>query len=183
MNGLQVFKNTEFGELNILMIDGNEYFPVKQCATKLGYTYPKEAIRLHCKEALKERHLTKGGWQVINLIPESDLYRLITRSTLPAAKRFEKWIFEEILPTIRKTGEYKITPPVKTTLTPKSQSHDIEIAIRALNAKTRKAVVHIKLSEHKLLSVEEKTAHAKEASRIMLGEPINITGEQSESNF
>jgi prophage antirepressor-like protein len=50
--------------------------------------------------------LTKGGAQELNFIPEGDLYRLIIRSKLPAAERFERWVFDEVLPQIRQTGGY-----------------------------------------------------------------------------
>lgn len=55
--------------------------------------------------------LTKGGIQTLNFIPEGDLYRLIAHSKLPAAERFEKWVFDEILPAIRRTGSYGQTIP------------------------------------------------------------------------
>lgn len=106
MNAMQVFQNSEFGELGVLEIDGKPYFPATACAKALGYANTKDAIIRHCKEVVKHDLPTKGGIQAINFIPEGDLYRLITHSKLPAAERFEKWVFDEVLPTIRKTGSY-----------------------------------------------------------------------------
>lgn len=106
MNDLKVFQNTEFGELGVMLIDGKEWFPATQCAKLLGYTNPRKAILDHCKGVTKRDALTDGGVQGINYIPEGDLYRLIISSKLPAAERFEKWVFEEVLPSIRKTGSY-----------------------------------------------------------------------------
>ena len=106
MNELKVFQNSELGELGILLIDGKEYFPATQCAEILGYVKPRNAISRHCKGALKQGVLTEGGIQQVNYIPEGDLYRLIVNSKLPAAERFERWVFDEVLPALRKYGSY-----------------------------------------------------------------------------
>lgn len=106
MNELKVFQNSEFGKLGILLIDGKEYFPATQCAEILGYVKPRNAISRHCKGALKQGVLTEGGIQQVNYIPEGDLYRLIVNSKLPAAERFERWVFDEVLPALRKYGSY-----------------------------------------------------------------------------
>ncbi len=106
MNGMQVFQNNEFGELGVLEIDGKAYFPATACARKLGYGNPKQAIIDHCKGVTKRDLLTNGGVQAVNLIPEGDLYRLITHSKLPTAERFERWVFDDVLPSIRRGGYY-----------------------------------------------------------------------------
>ncbi len=103
---LKIFQNSEFGELGVLTIDGKEYFPATQCAAILGYKSPKDAIYAHCKGAIKHRLPTNGGIQDVKYIPEGDLYRLIIRSKLPAAERFERWVFDEVLPELRKNGSY-----------------------------------------------------------------------------
>ena len=72
----------------------------------LGYVKPRNAISRHCKGALKQGVLTEGGIQQVNYIPEGDLYRLIVNSKLPAAERFERWVFDEVLPALRKYGSY-----------------------------------------------------------------------------
>ena len=106
MNELKVFQNSEFGELGVLTIDGKEYFPASQCAAILGYKSPKDAISAHCKGAVKHRLPTSGGTQEVKYIPEGDLYRLIVRSKLPSAEKFERWVFDEVLPELRHTGSY-----------------------------------------------------------------------------
>lgn len=110
MNKMTVFQNTEFGELGVLEINGKPYFPATECARILGYANPKKAIIDHCKGVTKRDLLTNGGIQIVNFIPEGDLYRLIVSSKLPAAERFETWVFDEVLPAIRKTGAYSVTP-------------------------------------------------------------------------
>lgn len=106
MNEMQVFQNSEFGELGVLEIEGKPYFPAKAAAKILGYKDTTNAIKQHCKGVVKHHLPTKGGVQTLNFIPEGDLYRLITHSKLPAAERFEKWVFDEVLPSIRRTGGY-----------------------------------------------------------------------------
>jgi prophage antirepressor-like protein len=116
-NNLQIFNNTEFGELGVLVIDGKEYFPASECARILGYSNPRDAILRHCKPEGVVKHdgvsLTTNQYGISTeqmvektYITEGNLYRLIIRSKLPAAERFERWIFDEVLPTIRKHGLY-----------------------------------------------------------------------------
>lgn len=106
MNDLRVFNNTEFGELGVMIIDGKEYFPATRCAKILGYKEPEKAIREKCKGVSKMDTPTTGGIQKVNYIPEGDLYRLIVSSKLPGAEKFERWVFDEVLPSIRRTGSY-----------------------------------------------------------------------------
>lgn len=106
MNDLQVFNNADFGSVRTLEIDGKPYFVANDVARALGYSVPKDAISRHCKGALKHRYLTEGGEQELKIIPESDVYRLVIKSQLPKADEFEHWIFDEVLPSIRKNGGY-----------------------------------------------------------------------------
>lgn len=80
----------------------------------LGYARPNDALQQHCKGAVKRRPLsTPGGTQELRVISEPDMLRLIVNSTLPAAERFERWVFEDVLPSIRKTGSY-VAPKVSS---------------------------------------------------------------------
>lgn len=106
MNELKIFRHTEFGELGILMVDGKELFPATESARILRYANPQQAIRRYCKGVREILTPTAGGKQKKRYITEGDLYRLIAHSKLPAAERFEHWVFDDLLPTIRKTGGY-----------------------------------------------------------------------------
>ena len=106
MNELKVFQNSEFGELGVLTIDGKEFFPATQCAKILGHENPARAIRKYCKGVTEMVTPTNGGNQATKFIPEGDLYRLIIRSKLPSAEKFEQWVFDEVLPELRKNGSY-----------------------------------------------------------------------------
>lgn len=87
-------------------------FVAKDVAAALGYEKPRNAIQTHCKGALKRGPLeTEGGAQEMILIEEPDVYRLIFGSKLESAKRFQDWVFEEVLPAIRKSGGYGVLSP------------------------------------------------------------------------
>lgn len=106
MNDLQIFNNDSFGSVRTVEIDGKPYFVGNDVAKALGYAVPKDAISRHCKGALKHRYLTDGGEQEVKVITEGDIYRLVIKSQLPKAEEFEHWIFDDVIPTIRKHGMY-----------------------------------------------------------------------------
>jgi anti-repressor protein len=110
MNDLQIFKNPEFGEIRTFTEqDGSITFCGTDVATALGYTNPTKAIRDHCKEdgvTIRSVIDSMGRTQQAKFISEGNLYRLIVGSHLPDAEKFESWIFDEVIPTIRKTGGY-----------------------------------------------------------------------------
>ena len=89
--GMLTVSNSEFGKLDILVEDGKELFPATECARILGYTNPQRAIREHCKGVNNLVTPYSKGTQKKNFITEGDLWRLIIRSRLPAAQKFEKW--------------------------------------------------------------------------------------------
>lgn len=107
MKDLQIFNSNEFGQVRTLEIEGKIYFVGKDIAKALGYKNTNDAINRHCKGVVKHEGLKINGIEV-SLIPEGDLYRLIVNSKLPNAEKFESWVFDEVLPTIRQTGEYEI---------------------------------------------------------------------------
>ncbi len=108
MNDIQIFNNSEFGDIRSLEIDGKPYFVANDVAKALGYVETAKAIRTHCKGVSEMDIPTNGGIQVMKVIPEGDIYRLIIRSSLPSAEKFEHWVFDEVIPNIRKTGGYNL---------------------------------------------------------------------------
>lgn len=108
MENLQVIKHPKFGQLSVVIVDGKEMFKAKDVAIMLGYEDTINAVKQHCKGVVKHHLPTKGGKQTVNLIPEGDVWRLIIRSKLPQAEIIEKWIMEEVLPSIRKNGTYSM---------------------------------------------------------------------------
>lgn len=103
---LEIFKNEEFGEVRTIMLDDKPYFMASDIAKALGYARPNDAVSRHCRATVKHSTPISGKIQKVNFIPEGDMYRLIAHSKLPSAERFESWIFDEVLPTIRRTGGY-----------------------------------------------------------------------------
>lgn len=106
---LEIFKNNEFGAIRILNENGKTLFCGVDVAMALGYAKPRNALNAHCRCALKRgvpHPQSPQKTMEMTFIPEGDVYRLIVHSKLPGAERFEKWVFEEVLPTIRKTGGY-----------------------------------------------------------------------------
>ena len=106
MNQMEIFKNPEFGSIRTFEQDGKVLFCGLDIAVALGYSNPRDALRRHCKGVVKRDTLTEGGPQQLSFIPEGDVYRLIVHSKLPSAERFERWVFDEVLPSIRKHGAY-----------------------------------------------------------------------------
>ncbi|MDI3478710.1 MAG: hypothetical protein PWQ59_2235 [Thermoanaerobacterium sp.] len=152
MNQLKIFKNTEFGELGVLVIDGKEYFPATECARILGYTNPHKAIRDHCRGCTKRSVGVVTGKKAdgsdaiqeveMNFITEGDLYRLIIRSKLPTAQKFEQWIFDEVLPSIRKHGIYAADKVIEEML----NNPDTMIkTLQALKEERKKIIKNIKI--------------------------------------
>nr|DAW62260.1 MAG TPA: repressor domain protein [Caudoviricetes sp.] len=107
MNSLQIFNSEEFGEIRTIEIDGKPYFVGTDVAKALGYSNPRKAILDHCKGVTKRDTPTSSGVQSMSYINEGDLYRLIMKSKLPSAEKFESWVMDEVLPEIRKTGSYQ----------------------------------------------------------------------------
>lgn len=107
MNELQIFNSGEFGEIRTIEIDGKPYFVGADVAKALGYNNPRDAVSRHCKGVVKHDTPTSSGIQSMSYINEGDLYRLIMKSKLPSAEKFESWVMDEVLPTIRKTGSYR----------------------------------------------------------------------------
>jgi prophage antirepressor-like protein len=106
MLDLQKFVNQDFGEIRTINKNDKILFCGTDIARALGYAIPSKAINTHCKGVSKMEVPTTGGIQTMLFITEGDVYRLCAKSKLSSAERFESWIFDEVLPQIRKTGGY-----------------------------------------------------------------------------
>lgn len=107
-NQIQIFNNDQFGELTTVVTDeGKTLFKANDVAKALGYVKPANAVTKYCRWVTNlMTHDALGREQPTKFIPESDLYRLVMRSKLPEAEKFQDWVVEDILPTIRKHGAY-----------------------------------------------------------------------------
>ena len=118
--------------------EGSIWFVAKDVAECLGYGDTDQAIRKNCNHAKKLNPVSGTGLtsspRGINIIPESDVYRLVMRSKLPAAEQFQAWVCEEVLPTIRKTGGYGGLPALATK--PQTEDQLILEAMQVLLSRT-----------------------------------------------
>lgn len=108
-NMIRIFENEEFGSVRTFEEQGKVLFCGSDIAKALGYSKPNNAISAHCRCALKRGIPHPQSTEktiIMTFIPEGDVYRLISHSRLPSAEKFESWIFDEVLPTIRRTGGY-----------------------------------------------------------------------------
>ena len=143
-NQIQVFNNTEFGNIRTLEINGEPFFVGKDVATALGYERPDNAIRNHVdgEDKLTHQISASGQNRTMYIINESGLYSLIFASKLPSAKRFKRWVTSEVLPMIRKTGKYSVPDTAdEAEQPPVSLQERMEIA--KLIAKTPKNRLHM----------------------------------------
>lgn len=110
MYDLEVFKNEDFGSVRALVINDEPWFVGKDVAEVLGYKNTRDALSKHVDDEDKgvAKCDTLGGIQNIAIINESGLYSLVLSSKLPSAKKFKRWMTSEVLPTLRKTGQYNI---------------------------------------------------------------------------
>lgn len=170
MNEIQMFSSSEFGEIRVIEENGKTWFCGADVCRELGYgdQYDK-TINRHCKHPGQSKHtvgvqtgVKRDGTPAIQniqmiFIDESNLYRLITRSRLPKAEEFESWVFDEILPTIRKTGGYGNT----------NNSIDIEVISKIITATLKELfpLIAENLSYQKTEVCEDKTFNRKRGSR------------------
>lgn len=140
--------------------DGTPFFCANDVATTLGYSDPKDALARHCRGVVKHYPIidSLGRTQEARFITEGDLYRLIFNSKLPEAEKFEVWVVEEVLPTIRKHGMYA-TP---TTIEDMIANPDMAI----------KLLTQLK---------EEQAARAKAEAEVEAQRPVAALGKAIET--
>lgn len=143
---LQIFSNSEFGEIRTITKDNETYFVGKDVAKALGFTNPRDAIATHVFDEDKgvDTIDTLGGKQSMTVINESGVYALVFGSRLETAKRFKHWVTSEVLPSIRKTGSY--SKPLTTSE-----------QIRLLAQGNTELTERVDKVEDKIISIEEET--------------------------
>ena len=109
MNEVQLF-NFENHEVRSLLLNNDPWFIGKDVAETLGYTDTNQAIRKHVddEDKLSRRFDGSGQGREMVIINESGLYSLVLSSKLPSAKKFKRWVTSEVLPALRKTGQYQV---------------------------------------------------------------------------
>lgn len=142
--------------------NGEPWFVGKDVAEILGYSNPRDALAKHVDDEDKgvAKCDTLGGAQELTIINESGLYSLILSSKLPTAKEFKHWVTSEVLPSIRKTGEYKITP---------AQQNRLDIMER--NSRAREASLWLRISAQ-VKSDTYRQVCASYASTVLAGREV-----------
>ncbi|WP_368295648.1 ORF6C domain-containing protein [Enterocloster citroniae] len=118
MNDIKIFNNAEFGQIRTVESEDKIYFVASDIAKALGYENTSKAIADHCRWVTKRYipHPQNPDKKIeVNVIPEGDMYRLITHSKLESAERFESWVFDDVLPSIRQNGYYE-SPNMSTEM-------------------------------------------------------------------
>lgn len=173
MNELQVFNNDLFGEIRFVEVEGKPYAVANDVAKALGYKNPTDAVNTKCMNIVKhEVENSRGQMRMTNVIPEGDIYRLIIGSKLPSAEKFERWVFDEVLPQIRKTGGY-----IPVTKEQKRDSYMIEDPIERAYAwiEERKERDRLEAENEKLLNViEEQEDTIDSLKAVGISEPYNV---------
>lgn len=155
-NNLKVFVNEQFGEIRTIEENSKVLFCATDVARSLGYSNPHDAISRHCKGVVKREGVSQTTNQhgvttqqvtELNFIPEGDVYRLITHSKLPSAERFERWVFDEVLPSIRRHGAYMTDETLEKALT--SPDFLIQLATQLKEEKAKSAELAAKVEQDK----------------------------------
>ncbi|MFX3815027.1 BRO family protein [Streptococcus suis] len=159
---LQIFKNEQFGEVQLVELNNEPWFVGKEIAEILGYQNPSKALKDHVDEEDKLNNETllslgqRGGW----IINESGLYSLILKSKLPQAKQFKRWVTSEVLPSIRKNGAY-LTDQVAFNITHDKQALADLLLMAGNQLKEKEAIIHGLESEKSRLTVENTIMQPK----------------------
>ena len=163
MNKTIAFNNQLFGQIRTQLINGQIYFVAADVTRLLGYSDIYKAIKRYCHDRTFCPVIdAKGRPQQTNIITESDLYRLVVNSKMPNAKKFERWVFEEVLPSIRQKGEYKATTlPVHSI-----PSADNLFKLKELRLK--EAEILLKIAGAKETSIRERKSLRRQAAQIIL---------------
>ena len=149
MNELMIFSNPEFGRVRTLEENGTVLFCGTDVARALGYSNPRDAVSRHCRGVVKrdgvslttnQRGKTTEQTVEMSFIPESDLYRLVFSSKLPAAERFTDWVTGEVLPSIRKNGMYLLPKDYPSALRALADAEEKRLALAAENERQAQVI-------------------------------------------
>ena len=162
MNNLQIFNNDRFGEIRTVEDGGKVLFCGSDVANALGYSNARDAISKHCRCVAKRDipHPQSPDKTIeMSFITEGDIYRLITHSKLPTAQEFEHWVFDEVLPTIRRNGAYMTDSTLEQALT--SPDFLIQLATKLKEEKAKNAQLEttVAVQNQQILELKPKASY------------------------
>lgn len=160
MNQIITFTYENTNVRTITTEDNTPLFCANDVAITLGYNDPKDALARHCRGVVKHHPIVDslGRTQEARFITEGDLYRLVFNSKLPEAEKFEAWVVDEVLPSIRKHGMYATPATIEDMLA------NPDIMINAL--------MRLK---------EERAARAKAEAELEAQRPVAALGKAIET--
>ncbi|MFQ4187138.1 toxin Bro [Clostridioides difficile] len=169
-NNLQVFKNSDFGEIRVIELNGDPWFVGKDVAETLGYKDTSDALKRHVDDEDKGvgEIPTPGGNQNMKIINESGLYSLILSSKLSTAKKFKHWVTRDVLPSIRKTGTYSTK---SKDIKDESEIKYMNAQARLKNARAREAKIYLELAD-KVDIKEYKQIMYSKTTELISGEAL-----------
>jgi len=179
-NDVQIFKHEMFGEVRVVQKDGKPYFVGKDVAKALGYADTDQAIRTHCKYPTNQRVGVNTGCmrndgtfiyqnKDMKIIPDSDLYRLIMRSQLESAEKFQDWVMEDILPTIARTGGYVSNEDMFINIYLHDAPEDIKNKFKAVTAVVKDLNNEVKQLNGKITEDKPKVIFAESIEKATTG--------------
>lgn len=170
MNGLQIFRHPIFGEIRTLQESGKTLLCGADTAKALGYARPNDAVTAHCRSTVKRRIGVQTGVKAdgspalqnveMLFITEGDLCRLAAQSKLPGAAAFESWIFDDVIPTVLKTGGY---------IAASAEMSDQEIMARALMV-AQKTIAH----KDELISTQAAKIEA-DRPKVLFADAVDVS--------
>ena len=173
-NQVQIFENEQFGKVRIIDEDGKVLFCGTDVAKALGYARPNDAVSRHCRATVKRSSPISGKLQEINFIPEGDVYRLITHSKLPAAQKFESWVFDEVLPSIRRHGLYATDEVLKQMIVSPELVKGMAEQLIAERAKVKEQATTIAVQEKSIERMKPKEDYCDKVLSSPNAVPITI---------
>ena len=160
MNTIRIFENEQFGKVRIAMNESDEpLFCLADVAKALGYSNPAKAVIDHCKGVTVLETPTQSGVQPIKYGKESEVYRLTMKSKLPDAEKFQDWVCDEVLPSIRKHGAYMTQETLEKALA----SPDFLI----------KLATNLKEEKQKRIEAEQKIQ--KDAPKVLFADAVSTS--------
>jgi phage antirepressor YoqD-like protein len=179
MNKPQIFNHPMFGDIRAVEVDEKPYFVGIDVARALEYSKPSQAVIDHCKGIRKLGIPSEGGTQETNIIPEGDVWRLIVKAADQSrnpeikakAEKFEQWIFDEVLPSIRQHGGYLTPAKIEEVLLNPDTIIDLAQRLKQANEEKAKLAAQIEADRPKVLFAE---ALETSGNSILIGELAKI---------
>lgn len=180
MNEVKIFQNEQFGQVRVAMSEDNEpLFCLADVARALGYIRPADAVSQHCKGVVILPTPTNGGTQEMKYGKEGEVYRLTMKSNLPNAEKFQDWVCDEVLPSIRKHGAYMTSDTLEKALT--SPDFLIQLATNLKEEKQKRIEAEQKIQQDapkvlfaKAVETSQRSCLVSELAKILQQNGVSI---------